>query len=76
MAEKIIDGETYRYSLADDFVKRGPYYAGPLSDGIAVYYGSEHGYPMGDTVLRGLKPEQLAGLIAILRAAQDKYYGR
>lgn len=67
-----INGEKCPYHL-DDFVNRGRLYAGVLHGTLSVHWDSPHGYPIGDSLLHGLPVEQIPELIAVLRAAQDRY---
>ena len=61
------------WNALDPFIKRGNYYAGKTNDGkfIAVYYGSELGYPIGDTILSGIRIEDVDSFIAALQAAKQ-----
>lgn len=67
-----VNGEYCPNSL-DEYVNRGDFYAGILHDRIVVHHGSPHGYPLGDSVMLGITRDQIPDMIAVLRAAQEKY---
>lgn len=66
----VINGESCPNHLRR-YVQRGEFFAGMLNGKIVVHHGSPHGYPLGDSVMLGITPDQIPLMIAVLRAAQE-----
>lgn len=54
-----------------EFVKRGDLYGTEENGLLYVRYGSHKPYPVGDSLLLGIRREILPDLIAVLRALEE-----